>query len=650
MQANLKMSTRYFPRRKRTAKIDTAAERALIGRAEDVLQDASRAWESGEEWRRKAARNERYVFGNQWGDRVRNPETGAYTTEEELIRRQGNQPLKNNRLRVIVRSVLGVYSSAKTEPVCIARTRADQGKGEVMSATLQYVYQHNKLSELNRRALEYMMIAGVPVFREDYGWRNDSNDVWVDLVNYNDFFFDPHMKDPRHEDCHLVGQLWDLGLWDVKAMFSLGDRRRAEAIGDLYAGREGGMYADLTNRLTDDVKRNRNFFVPDDPTKCRVIEVWRKEAKERLRVHDLLTGELYKVETDEEGALRAENERRIREQAAAGVLPEDMKLLEWEWFIDMYWYFYYLTPSGHVLLEGETPYWHKSHPFSFKIYPFYNSRVYPFVSDFIDQQRYINRLIMLQDFMVRASAKGVLMFPEELIPDNKTRDDVLGEWVKYNGVIFFKSKPNVPMPQQIVGNTTQLGLSDMLAIQLKLLDDISGVQGALQGRTPSSGTPASLYAQETQNAASTLTDLLESFKSMLEGRDWKIVKLIQQYYTEPRYVNPAGSHEPILYNPSEVRNAEFELSIGESTQTPAFRTVMDNMLMQLFEAGALTVEELLENSSMPFADKLLQSIRSRMDAARQTGQLPDMAAAVPPEAAAAVQQGVQPAVRQAINN
>ena len=141
------MSTRYFPRRKRTAKIDTAAERALIGRAEDVLQDASRAWESGEEWRRKAARNERYVFGNQWGDRVRNPETGAYTTEEELIRRQGNQPLKNNRLRVIVRSVLGVYSSAKTEPVCIARTRADQGKGEVMSATLQYVYQHNKFSE-----------------------------------------------------------------------------------------------------------------------------------------------------------------------------------------------------------------------------------------------------------------------------------------------------------------------------------------------------------------------------------------------------------------------------------------------------------------------------------------------------------------------
>jgi hypothetical protein len=38
----------------------------------------------------------------------------------------------------------------------------------------------------------------------------------------------------------------------------------------------------------------------------------------------------------------------------------------------------------------------------------------------------------------------------------------------------------------------------MLSIQLKLLEDISGVQGALQGKAPSAGTPASLYATGTK--------------------------------------------------------------------------------------------------------------------------------------------------------
>ena len=51
-------------------------------------------------------------------------------------------------------------------------------------------------------------------------------DVWNDVINFHRFFFDNHMKDPRHWDCHMVGEIHDLGLYDVMAQFSGGSKQR----------------------------------------------------------------------------------------------------------------------------------------------------------------------------------------------------------------------------------------------------------------------------------------------------------------------------------------------------------------------------------------------------------------------------------------
>ncbi len=72
-----------------------------------------------------------------------------------------------------------------------------------------------------------------------------------------------------------------------------------------------------------------------------------------------------------------------------------MPLIKATWFIDDYWYFYYLSPFGDILKEGETPYEHGSHPYIFKAYPFIDGEIHSFVADVIDQQRYTNRLITL---------------------------------------------------------------------------------------------------------------------------------------------------------------------------------------------------------------------------------------------------------------
>ena len=317
--------------------------------------------------------------------------------------------------------------------------------------------------------------------------------------------------------------------------------------------------------------------------------------------------------------IKAENASRLQDGRAAGIADDDIPLIEYEWFIDNYWYYRYLTPFGHILREGETPYAHGSHPYVIKLYPFIDGEIHSFVGDVIDQQRYVNRLITLTDWVIRASAKGVLMFPEDLIPDDMRMEDIAEEWAKFNGVIVYKPKPGVPAPQQIANNSTNVGMKDLLQLQIQLMEEVSGVHGPLQGKQGFSGMSAALYNQQTQNATTSLLDLLESFDSFIIEGAYKKVKNIQQFYTQKRYINIAGRKlaEAVEYDPEKVQDTEFDMSISESTSSPIYRMLGNDFLLEIWKAGQISVEQLLENGSFPFADQLLQSIRAQREQMEQ---------------------------------
>lgn len=193
-KANLKFISKFFSNEERE-KIDTVRSDDSYTKRNNVLMDAYTAWSSLDRFRENARRNKKYTFEDQWGDYVK---VGCKTiTERQNILNQGNVPLQNNRLRGILRSVVGVFQSTQTEPVCVALDREDQGEGEMMSTTLQYVYDLNRLWYLDSVNLQYLCFSGAGIFKSVYGKRNGKQDVWTDIVNYNDFFVDPHMKDPR---------------------------------------------------------------------------------------------------------------------------------------------------------------------------------------------------------------------------------------------------------------------------------------------------------------------------------------------------------------------------------------------------------------------------------------------------------------------
>ena len=237
---------------------------------------------------------------------------------------------------------------------------------------------------------------------------------------------------------------------------------------------------------------------------------------------------------------------------------------------------------------------------------------------------------------MRASAKGVLLFPEECMPKGMDINDIADEWSRFNGVIAIKTKNAAQLPQQIANNSTNIGITELLNLQLKFFEEISGVNGALQGKPGWSGMSASLYSQQTQNATTSLLDLLESFSQFVIDAAYKDVKNMQQYYDTKRVFNIAGkSGAQIEYDPKKIRDIEFDLSIIESTSTPAYRMMANDFLMEIWRSQQISLQQLLEHGDFPFADELLQSLKSQQEQL-ENGQTPE---GVSPEIMQQAQQG-----------
>ena len=594
-------------------------------RAYDVLMEANYYWNQMNDFREERERNKRYTYGNQWDDIVTVEEDGCMKkmTEGEYIKKQGNVPLKNNMIRRLVRNVIGVFRSQSKEPTCTARDRDEQKLGETMSTILQCNRQLNRMSEVDARTMEEFLISGFIVHRKSYGWRNGKEDCWTDYVQPNNFFIDNNMRDFRGWDVSCLGEVHDISFGELCEQFAQSPEDY-QKLHDIYAYATDKQVISTTMASFGYSNNNdTDFLVPRDYGRCRVIEVWRKEQKPRYRCHDYQNGDIFKINVEDyDYYVTQVNKERMELGRANGMEDDEIPLVEADWFMDDYWYFYYLSPFGDILKEGETPFEHGSHPYVFKAYPFIDGEIHSFVADVIDQQRYTNRLITLYDWVIRATAKGVLLIPEDCLGDHDPQE-FADAWTQVNGVIVFKPSKSGQLPTQIAANATNIGIGELLNLQLKFFEDISGVNGALQGKPGYSGTSAALYNQQTQNATTSLLDLLEAFSYFVRDGAYKDVKNMQQFYDTKRVFNIAGkAGAQIVYDPKKIRDVDFDLNISESTTTPAYRQIANDFLMQLWQAQAISVEQLLQYGDFPFADDLLQSIQSQKEQVKQGG-MPD---------------------------
>lgn len=612
-------------------KIDTVAQRKeheLPNKNMPLLEKCAILWENSREARRNRARFKRYTYGDQWSDYIHYD--GHYIKEENYIRQQGNIPLVNNVMRRLINNVTGLYLKGETEPVATARDRDEQKVGEMMSIALQCNWQLNKMPLLLANLVEDYAIGGMSFARVSPDVIDGVKDIFTTAPDPNYMFWSSGMTDPRFWDLDLIGQIHDLPFKEVCHKFSH-SRKDHELLERIYRP----LYNDypVTENITSRHKEERmSFWTPTDDNMCRVYEVWSKELKERYRCFDPLEGKLYKIELEDlSDMVLKENKARIAEGKLAGIPEEEIPQIEYEHKEDYYWFFQYLAPDGTVLLEGETPFEHETHPYIMSLYPLINGEIHPLAEDYIDQQRYLNRLIMMDDFVRRSGAKGVTMVPRSAKPDDMSEEEFARQWSSYDGLIFYEPKPGVPQPQQFYSNSVSLNTAEMVQMQINMMEDISSVHNAMQGKQPYAGTSAALYSQQAANATAALSSFLLHFGNFVEGIAVKTAKCIQQYYNEKKTLNIAGKNYIGLkvYDPEKARDIEFDLSIREGASTPVHRMLANDMLMEFWRNGAITIEQLLENGDFPFADALLQSIGTAKEEAAKLQGAPDASGASP---------------------
>lgn len=613
----------------------------------EALEQFANDWHSLEEMRRKMRRSEMYAWGDQWGDLVRDPDTGQMITEGELIKKNGKVPLKNNMIAPIWNNIEGQCRTAQVKPVCVVRDQREAKLGEMVSIAVEYVHDINEAGELDVATLKSNATAGVMAQRVEYGVnpRNGKQDVWLYPVDPKRLFFDTSVEDPRMWDMTRVGELYDMTLEDVIATF--GKFVPEQELRSIYG--EGGNWLD-SHALNGDKLNNLNFYTPAQPNMCRVILGWRLENRPAIYYHDWENGTYGYVKRSEKHILDEENERRMEYYTSQGVAEEDVPLIEYETNeTERVWVFRYMTPWGHCLYKGDSPYWHGEHNYVLGVYHMTSGHLYNYFEQFIDQQRSINRTATLIDFMRGASSKGVMVVDETAF-ESMTREEIVDEYVRWNGVLFVKPKNGVnvrDVVHQINGGASTAGDYELLNLQLRLINEISGVNSAMQGQAPHSGTPSSLYAQQVQNSSLNLKGLFGSLTAFRRRRDTKVMQTIQQYYNEPKYLDLAGrdySEEAKWYNPDKVKNALIDLTVTEGNNSPAYQVLQNDFLYNLFAGGAIDLATMLENTSYPFATKLLEAVK------RKEQQAQEAMAQYQQQAGQAVNgQAMSPQFQQAMN-
>lgn len=607
-------------------------DKELQKEALDLLRTCFNYYSNLQEFREEAQRSEDYYNGDQWGDVTTDPITGEYITEGDHIINQGKYPLKQNQIRQAIKNLIGQYRDSDSKSVVISRNRESAKAGEMFTNALHYALQANQTKELDVRQFEEFLISGYFGWKSYYGLHEerDIDDVLIDAVHRNRIGFNTGISDIRNKDIHTVFELIDVYIEDIISQFAENEADE-EKIREWYGHKANRKNPDQLGRWQGDQGEDTIDFYATHDDRLRVYEIWEKKLERVVRVHDKAKGDYYETDMTLE-EVEQMNLERIESALQAGVPPENIFELEIEAQEEYQniWHFWFLTPNGNILKHGKTPYDHQNHPYTIGLFPLVGGKIYGLVHDIIDQQKYINRLITMMDFMIGASAKGVLLFPEDQKPEGWDMEDVAAEWAAYNGVIAYKpSAKHNHKPEQVVANSRNAGAMDMLQMQFSLLEKISGVTDAIQGHRPSAGTPSSLYAQQAQNASLSNKDFFEFFFSKKSLRDFKIVKLIQQFYDDHRYIAVGGKdyeEDRAYYDPALAKDVEFEMGMSSISSSTMYRQMIDEYLFRFLEGQMISFDEFLENTSMPFADKLKESrekIKMEMEQRQQNGEQPN---------------------------
>lgn len=593
-------------------------------------------------------RNLDFHDGEQWNDlvQVMDPDTGKVktVTEGEYITMQGMKPIENNLINRIVTSYVGNWIEQKMEPVCIARDPEQKDAADMLSLALQANWQRSDsdMNALLQPELRDAACGGIVATKEQWELTMDGMfDTMTYLINPNRLFFSASMNDPLLRDLTMVGYFKDMEYNEVFAAFAK-TKKDEEMLREEYNQCEALYPASGLQVGQENKARNVYFYTPTKPGACRVFEIWTLELRGRYRCWDVMTGSYFICEEENIDrvplakygmTLEQVNQERARMGLESGIDMDEIPFIDYGqlgyaqglgYFHDKYWFVQFLSPRGTILYEGESPY-ACGCPITLSMYPMTNGEIHPIVSDCIPMQKNINRVLMLQDMILKNAGKQTTFVDTAALDDSMRHEEIKFQLTSPNGLIKYNSKKGGDKPVIQQGQPVSIGVEGIVSMFIKLMEDATGIHGANQGKDALSGQSAALY-QSMQMAGSTMMKpFLSFFESFMRNIAIKKAKFIQQFYEDHRYINITGdaSKGAARYDKDVAGKLEHFISINKATATAVQTELSNQLAVELFKMGAFGVKPLLKSVPLPFANALLRSIEEeerKMAEAKTAGQ------------------------------
>lgn len=588
-------------------------ERDLIVRCENL-------WNNLDYFRRARARVLRFAYGDHYDDKILIK--GKWMRQRDYLSAVGGLAIQINQVKKVINSIAGLWTGEKNGPTVTALDTNMEGYGEGMTEVLKAIYRVNGMSVLGGEWLNESNIGGLSIAKNEYSTYlgRKKKEICIKNVNPNMFIFESGMQDSQFKDLTLVGQLHELAFNDLCAAFA----EKPDDFAQLREWYASDSFAGLQPDPVDYSDPNRwndiSFNRPRQHGFCRVIEVWTRERRPRYHVLDTNSPEQpYDINADDREMIRQieqTNKERLAEGRRQGWKDEEIPLIEYKpyWFIDTYWYCRYLTPDGHVIWEGESSLPDRGQPYTIMAVPFTNGRIVGHASDAVDLNIAMDRALVVDDMVKRAGAKGVMFVPEDIVPDWMGWDEFAEQATSINGIVYYKPKPHGNIPEMVYSHSSAVDSTNMISLFAKLLEDGVSVSGALQGRAPTAGTAASLYAQQRQNSVTPLAPLLERFRIFMDEVAMKTLNFVQEYYTIQDYAEVVSSSEILQamnLNLALMGDLRYKVAIGPGMDTPQYRDQLQEDVMLGLNSGALGYGDYIDLLNRPYRAEIKRRMEMR---------------------------------------
>ena len=598
-----------------------------------LLQWACQYFYDGAELRKKWKRAQDFVMGRQLEELIE--WNGRKITIRQYMEMKGMPILEYDVIGDKLLSLVGLVRQQRSTATCSA---VDPNEEDYISFFNEYLRQNDNLND--RQELDARMFYAFCCFafigmKTYYGRRDGKNGIFDYSVDIFKLALPPFFKYDL-SDVEFIAEAHDLTWREIIATFTNGSKEEANKLSEIYLQTQHHFAPEQTYHPTGEAQ----YAGIDDFThssvvgKYRVLEIWTKETRPAIWVHDWESGDCGYASPDqrafyEEKKRKIEESNIMKDENGLPVLdengepiyyvdPSELKTIEIKDEAETYWFRRYITPNGYLLDARESPYYvlrdgfrTSIHPYTFVAYPCLNGEVRSFTMRAENNQRTLNHYMMMINFIVANGAKGTMLVDENALSEKQSLDEMQVNYTKTDSIILWNSKNGGKPPQTLVNKSIPAGVDFMVNFAKTMASEGSGVQGALQGQHRN--TSGKQYQLERESSSTTIQDFVESFNNFKVRVAKKKLYLIQEFCTAADSVKLTGDDFEIHFNPETMRDMDLDVAIDLDAYSPIIRATNNDMAWNFMTCGKMDPYTMLTVGQFPGTSRMKKYFKEQLE-------------------------------------